>query len=36
VTLLVGLVLPSPATAPAPERSIPVQEEEPDDNQAAH
>jgi O-antigen ligase len=36
VTLLVGLVLPSPATAPAPERSIPVQEVEPDDNQAAH
>jgi O-antigen ligase len=29
VTLLVGLVLPPPATAPAPERSIPVQEEEP-------
>jgi O-antigen ligase len=36
VTLLVGLVLPAPDIAPAPEPSIPVQEEEPDENQAAH
>ena len=36
VTLLVGLVLPAPATAPAHQPSIPVQEEEPDENQAAH
>jgi O-Antigen ligase len=36
VTLLVGLVLPPPDTAPAHQSSIPVQEEEPDENQAAH
>jgi O-antigen ligase len=34
VTLLVGLVLPAPETAPAQLPSIPVQEEEPDENQA--
>jgi O-antigen ligase len=36
VTLLVGLVLPAPDTAPAQLPSIPVLEEEPDENQAAH
>jgi hypothetical protein len=36
VTLLVGLVLPAPDTAPTHQPSIPVQEEEPDENQAAH
>jgi len=36
VTLLVGLVLPAPDTAPARLPSIPVLEEEPDENQAAH
>jgi hypothetical protein len=36
VTLLVGAVLPAPDTAPAHKPSIPVQEEEPDENQAAH
>jgi hypothetical protein len=36
VTLLVGLVLPPPATAPADNLSARVQEEEPDENQAAH
>jgi hypothetical protein len=36
VTLLVGLVLPAPETAPAHQQSKPVQEEEPDENQAAH
>jgi hypothetical protein len=36
VTLLVGLVLPAPDTAPAYMPSVPVQEEEPDENQAAH
>jgi hypothetical protein len=34
VTLLVGLVLPAPETAPAHQPSVPVQEEEPDENQA--
>jgi O-Antigen ligase len=32
VTLLVGLVLPAPNTAPAHQPSVPVQEEEPDEN----
>jgi O-antigen ligase len=36
VTLLVGLVLPAPDITPAPQGSVPVQEEEPDENQAAH
>jgi hypothetical protein len=36
VTLLVGLVLPAPNTAPAHQPSVPVPEEEPDENQAAH
>jgi hypothetical protein len=36
VTLLVGLVLPAPDIAPAHRPSIAVQEEEPDENQAAH
>jgi hypothetical protein len=36
VTLLVGLVLPAPTTAPAHHASIPAQEEGPDENQAAH
>ena len=36
VTLLIGLVLPAPDTAPAQLPSIPVQEEEPDENQAAY
>jgi O-Antigen ligase len=36
VTLLVGLVLPAPNTAPAHQPSVPVQEEEPDENQTAH
>jgi hypothetical protein len=36
VTLLVGLVLPAPDPAPAQMPSVPVQEEEPDENQAAH
>ena len=36
LTLLVGLVLPAPDTAPAYMPSVPVQEEEPDENQAAH
>ena len=34
VTLLVGLVLPAPDPAPAHMPSVPVQEEEPDENQA--
>jgi hypothetical protein len=34
VGLLVGLVLPAPDRIPPPERSVPVQEEEPDENQA--
>jgi O-antigen ligase len=36
VTLLVGLVLPAPNTAPAHQPFVPVPEEEPDENQAAH
>jgi hypothetical protein len=36
VTLLVGLVLPAPDPAPAQLPPIPVQKEEPDENQAAH
>jgi O-Antigen ligase len=36
VTLLVGVVLPAPDPAPAQLPSTPVQEEEPDENQAAH
>ena len=36
VALLVGLVLPTPDTAPAHMPSVPVQKEEPDENQAAH
>jgi hypothetical protein len=36
MTLLVGIVLPAPDTAPAQMPSVPVQEEEPDENQAAH
>jgi hypothetical protein len=34
VTLLIGLVLPVPDTAPADKRSVPVQAKEPDENQA--
>jgi hypothetical protein len=34
VTLLVGVVLPAPDTAPAHKPSIPVQAKEPDENQA--
>jgi hypothetical protein len=34
MTLLVGLVLPAPDITPAPKRSVPVQEEESDENQA--
>ena len=36
VTLLVGAALPAPDTAPTHQPSTPVQEEEPDENQAAH
>jgi O-antigen ligase len=36
VTLLIGLVLPAPDPDPAQLPSIPVQEEEPDENQASH
>jgi len=36
VTLLVGLVLPAPDTAPAHQPSVPVQAKEPNENQAAH
>jgi len=36
VTLLVGAALPAPNTAPTHQPSTPVQEEEPDENQAAH
>jgi hypothetical protein len=36
VALPVGLVLPAPNTAPAHQPSVPVPEEEPDENQAAH
>jgi hypothetical protein len=36
VTVLVGAVLPAPDTASAQQPSVPVQEEEPDENQAAH
>ena len=36
VTLLIGLVLPAPDPAPAQLPFIPVQEEEPDENQTAH
>ena len=36
VTLLVGVALPARDTAPAHQPSVPVQEEEPDENQAAH
>jgi O-Antigen ligase len=34
VTLLVGLVLPAPITAPADNQSVPVQAKEPNENQA--
>jgi O-antigen ligase len=34
VTLLVGVVLPGPATAPADQQSVPDQAKEPDENQA--
>jgi hypothetical protein len=34
VTLLVGVVLPVPTTAPADKQSVPVQAKEPDENQA--
>jgi hypothetical protein len=34
VMLLVGVVLPEPATAPADQQSVPVQAKEPDENQA--
>jgi hypothetical protein len=34
VTLLVGLVLPAPTTAPADNQSVPAQAKEPDENQA--
>jgi hypothetical protein len=36
VTLLVGVVLPAPDAVPAHQPSVPVQEEESDENQAAH
>jgi hypothetical protein len=36
VTLLVGAALPAPDTAPTHQPSTSVQEEEPDENQAAH
>jgi hypothetical protein len=36
MTLLVGAALPAPDTAPAHQPSVPVQEEEPDESQAAH
>jgi hypothetical protein len=34
VTLLIGIVLPAPATAPADNQSVPAQAKEPDENQA--